>query len=114
MASAVHLVGSYFDAYAFEQITDLSSSVGLTEANYSPTSRAQAGRAQRVLITNGGVVGTDFFRYRLDGTAPTSSVGHTLLAGDSLLLESYDNIEDFRAIDGAATTGSTIEATYFR
>ena len=44
-------------------------------------------------------------RFRLDGTAPTSSVGHVLDPGDALVLEG-DEVRNFLAIrkDGADAT----------
>lgn len=37
-------------------------------------------------------------RFRYDGTAPTSTVGHVLYPGDKLILEGRANISQFRAI----------------
>lgn len=40
-------------------------------------------------------------RYRLDSTAPTSSVGHKLLAGERLVLEQAAEVVNFQAIQGS-------------
>lgn len=52
-------------------------------------------------------------RYTLDGTAPTTSVGHLLEVGDTLTIQGRDNIVNFRAIRTGATSG-TMMITFFR
>ena len=52
-------------------------------------------------------------RYTLDGTAPTTTVGHLLEIGDTLTIQGRDNIVRFRAIRTGSTSG-TIMATFFR
>lgn len=37
-------------------------------------------------------------RYTVDGTLPTATLGHSLLAGDTLVLETAQEIIEFRAI----------------
>ena len=56
-------------------------------------------------------VETAQIRFTLDGTAPTTTVGHLLNAGDVLELDSNADIVSFRAIRTGATS-ATIHVTY--
>lgn len=51
-------------------------------------------------------VETAAIRFRIDGTAPTASVGHVLAVGDVLTLRGMGEISKFQAIrrDGADAT----------
>ena len=85
-------LGPDFDA--FESVTVSTSSVGLTAATF--------GDAQYALIT----VETAAVRFRLDGTAPTATVGHVREVGEGLELDRNTQLEDIRFIrrDGADAT----------
>lgn len=85
----------HMNPLAYEQITDVSSSVGLTAANYDGTSF----KARKALIQATG----QSVRWRDDGTAPTASVGMVLAAGDSLVYEG-----DLSAIRFIQTTNSAV------
>lgn len=50
-------------------------------------------------------------RFTIDGTAPTTSVGHLLNPGEMLKLDSLADITAFRAIRTGATSGS-LRCTY--
>jgi hypothetical protein len=52
-------------------------------------------------------------RYRYDGTNPTSSEGHLLEIGETLVLEGAANIDKFKAIRTGSTDG-TLKVTYER
>lgn len=52
-------------------------------------------------------------RWRMDGTAPTASIGHKLSAGDSITIIGYDNLKNFKAILTGSTTG-TLSISYER
>lgn len=93
-------------AYDFESLTVSSTAVGLTASKYIPTDSSR--RATTALIT----VEADSIRFRIDGTNPTASVGHLATAGESIALEGYDNIKNFRAI--RTTTDATIRVTFMR
>ncbi len=71
---------------AFEQLTVADTAKILTAVTY--------GLAKRAVIT----VETAQIRFRTDGTAPTAAVGHLLAAGDIVILESAEDIENFKAI----------------
>jgi len=82
----------------YESLTVSSTAVALTEA--------KAQLAQEAIVS----VETDQVRYRLDGTAPTSSEGHLLEAGDYLVLRGYGQVNSFQAI--RVTTDATLRVTY--
>lgn len=77
---------------AFEQLTVSSTALGLT----SP-----GGRNYAILIPEAAAV-----RFRLDGGVPTATVGFPLEVGDQLILDSADELRDFRVIrrDGTDCT----------
>ena len=85
--------------YAFESVTVTGTSTSLTAATYD--------NAVRATIS----LETAPVRFRLDGTAPTASVGHTLEVNDVLELHSNDEISRARFIrrDG---TYATLRVTY--
>mgnify|MGYP001594947450 CR=1 FL=1 len=62
-------------AFAFEAVTITDSSTALTSGTYSNATVATL------------TLETAQIRYRLDGTAPTSAVGHLLEVGQSIVLE---------------------------
>src|SRR5512133_163434 len=108
-------------AYDFESITVSGTAIGCTAAKIKVlaiatgtggTGAPASGRtreATSALITVEGQA----IRFRLDGTAPTASVGHQLNPGDSLQLEGYDAIARFLAIRVDAAD-ATLRVTYFR
>lgn len=101
-------------AFAFEQITvdNTAGGKGATAATAFP--RVISGGssfdhgAEEAFIS----IETDQVRYTLDGTAPTSSLGHILEAGDILQLIGRDMIVKLRMI--RVTTNAAVSVTYFR
>ena len=91
-------------AFASERLTVGGTAVGLTSATYAPAS----GPARSAFIT----VETDQIRFTLDGTTPTSSRGHVIDAGGSLVLQGIEEIRAFKAI--RVTNSAPIEVTYKR
>lgn len=90
-----------FDAGAGERLT-IDATVGgiaLTSGTY--------GTRRYAHIT----VETAQIRFRISGSAPTSSAGHLLNPGDSVQLDSAEDIASFRAIRTTSTSGA-IEVTY--
>lgn len=90
-----------WDTKSFEQITSISSSTGLTAAKYG---------AAGVVFAFIQVTTSDC-RYRTDGTAPTSSVGHVLATNGSIEVWGQTDMANFRAINMTGT--SKLEVTYF-
>ena len=79
---------------AFEALSVSTSSVGFTTATYGRVDHA-------IVMVEGGSV-----RVRFDGTAPTASVGYILDDGDTLELESDNEISHARfiSVDGGTIT----------
>ena len=70
----------------FEQLAIEGTAKSLTAAEY--------GNAQKASIS----VETADIRYRLDGTVPTATVGKLAENGDEIILESAEDIKNFKAI----------------
>jgi len=105
MATHVFAHGQELSAFAFEQIT-VNGAVGFTSATFNPSNTG--GPAQRAVVT----VETDQVRYTIDGTTPTSTVGHLLAVGDVLVLEGRKNLSNAKFIK--VTNNATISCTYER
>lgn len=88
-------------ASGFESITVSTTAIGCTAATHAGASHA--------VIT----VEDQAIRYRVDGTDPTSNVGHEALDYDVITLASSDQIQKFKAIrrDG---TDATLRVTYYK
>jgi hypothetical protein len=102
------------DAYNYETLAPVAST-GFTASIINPTDSGKLssepsgkGKCKAVLVT---VTGQPI-RFTLNGTTPTSTVGNVLAVNDSLWLTGYDNIEDFRCIETAAS--ASVQATFFR
>jgi hypothetical protein len=102
------------DAYDYETLT-CAASTGLTASKLRPTDSGDLssgangkGRCQMILMTATGQT----IRFTLNGTTPTATVGHPLAVNEGILLRGYDNLEDLRFIETAAT--ANVQITYFR
>ena len=93
----VHPTG--LNAKAYESVTVDNTAGGKPLTKY--------GRNQYALIS----VETAQIRFTVDGTAPTTTVGHVLNAGDILELDSLEDMKSFRAIRTGATS-AVIHVTY--
>jgi hypothetical protein len=83
----------------YEQVTVANSSIGLTAATINQgNGHMQANKAVCRLETAQ-------IRYRLDGTAPTTTVGTPLEIGDVLTITGNDLLNNFRAIRTGGTSG---------
>lgn len=83
--------------FGYESLTVSSTAVGIDDS-------VRDGR-DRALIT----VEADQIRFRTDGPAPTSSEGHLVDAGSSIILESAEELVNFKAI--RVTTDATLKVT---
>jgi len=89
--------------FAFEQITVSTVAKAFTLATYSPGTKGTALLATVIVESNG-------VRYRKDGTAPTSSVGMPLAAGDVLYVWGSVDIKNIKFIrSGAADATLSVE-----
>ena len=71
----------------FETITVSTSAIGITTGLISDMTA-------KAFIT----VEDANIRYRIDGTDPTSSVGHPVTSGNSITLDTEQEIRNFKAI----------------
>lgn len=74
----------------FETVTVSTAATGITAGIIDGHNHA--------VITSEGAD----YRYRVDGTDPTASVGHLITAGTPLVLEGAGEVRNFRAIRDAA------------
>lgn len=98
--------------YEFETLTVSTSAQTLTETKWKQRGTEAVrnlGNARFVLIS----VSADKVRVRLDGTAPTSSVGHEMAVGDSILLSSEEQFKDFKVIR-SGSADANVSVTYLR
>jgi len=98
-----HVVGKLVP-FDFEQITVVATAIGLTASKL-----ASSPKPKKVIIT----AETAQFRYRIDGTDPTASVGHLVNPMDSIVLEGYSQLNNFKAIRKGSTSAD-IFVTYLR
>lgn len=91
-------------AYGFETITVSSTAIGLTSTLITPANKQAA---LEVLIT----CETGNVRFRMDGTDPTSSVGHLLPATSSLTVTGLNNLKRLKFI--RVSVDATLQVTFF-
>lgn len=98
-----------------ERKTVGSSASGLTVASYTVTPSVAANKyGKNDILPQGAMltVENQSLRYTIDGTAPVAtSLGHLAVAGDVIVLDSYQKVKDFQAIREGGTD-SVIEVTY--
>lgn len=99
VATDVTLSGSKAQEYESLTIANTAGGVALTAAKY--------GTCTKAFIT----VESAQIRWTIDGTAPTTTVGHLANAYDIIDLTSAEDIAAFRAIR-VGTTSGTIHCTY--
>lgn len=99
-----NIIANLLNIFAFETITVAGTAVELTESTYTDSNGKVAKKA---LIT----VESAQLRWRADGTAPTSSVGHALNPYDSLILIGSENIRNFKSIR-VGSTSAKISVSY--
>lgn len=87
-------------AYAFETVTVSSTAIGFTASLFSNVKAAQ------IAVKTANIV------YRVDGGAPTASVGYPVVAGKSVLVCGENNVRNFLAIRSTVT--AAMDVTLFR
>lgn len=92
-------------AFNHEQLT-VDTAVGFTTAEYFPATGRPATKA---IVT---VDPTNPIRWTMDGTTPTSTVGHYLV-GDSIEIQGFGNIKAFRMIKQGGTN-AVVSVTFLR
>ncbi|MDO9465247.1 MAG: hypothetical protein Q7J67_08130 [bacterium] len=90
----------------YEAIT-VDTAIGFTVAKIMPTSGQFINMAcQEVFCT----LETDNIRFTIDGTVPSSTVGHLLKVGESLTISNADDIKNFKCIK--VTTNASLKISY--
>ena len=93
-------------AYTSESITVADTAIGFTVAKIDLSTSLYGRSVQRVLVT----VEVAPIRFKIDGTAPTSTVGHLLDVGDVFICDGAD-VRKFLAIRTGSTSG-VMQCTY--
>lgn len=88
----------------FEQLTVTNVVTVLSEKFYKQQTFM---KAQKAVIT----VETADMRFTTDGVDPTTSVGHLVGSGDTIELDSPDEIKKFKAVR-TGSTSAVINVTY--
>ncbi len=96
--------------YAFEQITAGATAVSLTASKYTCLVDDPSDIPTRRVVI---YVETAAVRYRLDGTAPTTSVGEILADGDRLVIDHCAELANAQFIADTGTS-ATLNVTYRR
>ena len=91
-------------AYAQESITISDTAIGFTNAIINPPDPDSPFRA--VFVVESGEI-----RFRVDGGAPTASIGLLAKVGATVTITGEHDIENFKAI--RVTTDATIQPQYF-
>lgn len=103
--------GSDLVAFNYESITVADSSIGFTAGTITPTVAVDG--STRPAHVARVTAETAQMRYTIDGTAPTTTVGHLLDIGDVLDIEGIKNVSNARFIRTGVTSG-TIRCTFLR
>ena len=98
--------GGTICVYDFETLTVSSTALPVTESKRVPG--ANIGRCRYLFCT----VETDQVRYRLDGGAPTATVGHLVSVGQNIEVHGEENVQNFRII--RVTADATVPMSFGR
>ena len=98
--------GGTYKTFAFEAITVGATAVGFTTATFAPDNIRDA---EEALVS----VETDNIRFRSDGIAPTSTVGHQATPGQFIVICGKQNVKNFQMIR-SGSADATASVTYFR
>lgn len=96
---ALEVIPRGLTPFAFESITATTTVKTLNSTTYASAIAAS------VEVQSASI------RYRVDGTSPSTSVGHLAGDGDYIILESSGEIANFRMVLGSTTT-ATVAVTY--
>ncbi len=101
------------DPGAYGSITISTAAIGITAALLCPTSGRFAGmHAKAAFITIEGTA-TKNARFCQEGTTPTSSVGHEILPGDSLVVAGMNALANLKFIRSGDTDLTGHITTFF-
>lgn len=97
---------------SFEQLTVTTAVKTLTAAKYSGLMASERGRGRNAMRARITADATNGFRYTVDGTAPSLTLGHPVLGGAEIILEGYDAIKAFKAFRSGGAD-AVINVTYY-
>jgi len=100
-------IGKVSGGYEALTIDDTEGGIGFTSGEIKPSSGDFSGKTCQEVFCS---LETDDVRFTLDGTAPTSSIGHLLKSGESLTISHPRDIANFRAIK--VTLDASLKVTY--
>lgn len=92
--------------FAFEQVTVSTASIGFTAATFAPSGQTPADFA---VVS----VESQAIRYRDDGVAPSTTVGHVVAAASSFTVCGLNSIRIVRFIRDDASD-ATLDVSYYR
>lgn len=98
-------------ANSYEAVTVSSTAVALTASKYEGANVLHHTAVPFSAILAVITVEDDDIRYTVDGTTPTSTIGHKANVGDVIQIHGRQNINKFRAI--RVTNDSSIRVTYY-
>ena len=102
------------EARGYDTFTSITAATSFTAAKISPSADAGTvgNKCRAVLIT----VESGSINFTIDGTTPTATagtnIGHTLNAGDSMVISSFENVKRFLMINSEDSNGVVVKATY--
>ncbi len=111
-------IGVFGQCIGYEQVTVSTTAVGFTPSKYQSVNMGGAFRADAriAVVTLEGTAGTNDLRFTVDGTTPTTSVGHVFVAAggfaNALVIRGLGNITKFLAIRDLAADG-ILSVSYF-
>lgn len=96
-------ISANYVGFGYEALTVSTVALALTSSEYVSGDK----KARIAYIT----VESNPINFTYEGTTPTSTVGHNLTAGSTLILEGYANIVAFRMIRSGGSD-ATVKITY--
>lgn len=99
-------------AYTSEQITVAGTAVGFTAGKLNVDRTSVANQTTFSVSCSGGGTAC-ILRYTIDGTTPTTTLGHRAFHGDTISISGYGNNVQFRGIRETATS-VILDVTYLR
>ena len=107
----INVIAGLYEPYDYEDLTVDNTSGGVAlDSTKVKNNTNRLKEAQRVILT----LETNDIRYTTDGTAPTTSLGHLMSAGDVVILQGQPTIDNFRAINAAGGSSGTFRCTFER
>ena len=100
------IIETEFQTGGYEAIT-VNTAIGFTASEIRPTTGDFAGHTCQAIFAT---LETDSIRFTLDGTTPSSTVGHLLTNGQNLTIKNANDIAKFRAIK--VTANASLKVTY--